>query len=155
MRAVLALICGCLMCVAIAACGGSGTSDRQQIVDLFNGMYTAMAHGDYATVCGDLTASQQATIVSGAKRAGLDVSSCAGTLTAVLKRAGITRAQLARAIGAGGANHKVDSISIRGDRATVKFTEKVNGQSYVETDAVVRQDGKWRADRILKRGQSS
>ena len=154
MRAVLALTCGWLMCVAIAACGAGATSDRQQIADLFNGMYTAMAHGDYATVCGDLTASQQAKVVAGAQRAGLNESSCADTLTAVIKRAGISRSQLAQTFGAGGANHKVDSISIHGDQATVKFTEQTNGRSYVETDAVLRQNGKWRADRILTRNQT-
>lgn len=156
MSAVTRLFCVCLACVCLAACGGSGNggSDRQQIMNLFNGMYTAMARGDFASACGYLSERQQNDVVTGARRAGLDASSCAGALTSVLKQTGVSRAQLAQAFGASGIKRKVDSISVHGDQATVTFTETSRGQRYVETDALVREGGKWRADRIVKRSQS-
>jgi hypothetical protein len=158
MKAAIRLSCACLLCAALAGCGASassGSSDRQQITNLFNGIYAAMARGDYATACGDLSASQQAKVVAGVKRAGVEVSSCADALTTVIKRAGLTRAQLAQTFGAGGGKRKLDSISVHGNQATVTFTETTAGQNYVETDALVRQGGRWKADRILKRSQSS
>jgi hypothetical protein len=143
------------MSLVLGACGGSATSDRQQIVNLFNGMFAAMARGDYATACDDLSQRQQNVVATGARRGGLNVSSCAGALTTVFQRSGITRAQLAQTFGVGGAKRKIDSISVHGDQATVTVTESSNGQTYVETDALVRQGGKWRADRILKRSQTA
>jgi hypothetical protein len=146
------------MCGALAACGGSSSSgagsNRQQIMGLFNGMYAAMGRGDYATTCGYLSERQQSNVVTSARKVGLQVTSCAGALTALFKEAGITRAQLAQTFGAGD-SRKVDSISVHGNSATVTFTETTNGQTYVETDALVRQGGRWRADRVLKRTQSS
>jgi hypothetical protein len=155
MKAALRLVCVGLVCSALAACGGSGTSDRQQIVDLFNGMFAAMARGDYATACGDLSQRQQSVVAAGARRGGSNVSSCTGALTTVFKRSGVTRAQLARAFAVGGAKRKIDSISVHGNQATVTVTETTDGQTYVETDALVREGGKWRADRILKRTQTA
>jgi hypothetical protein len=154
----LRLVCVVLMCSALAACGGSGstsgTSDRQQIVSLFDGMFAAMANGNYSAACGYLSQRQQNTVAAGARKGGLNVSSCTAALTTVFKRSGVTRAQLAQAFGVG-AKRKIDSISVHGDKATVTVTEKTNGQTYVETDALVREDGKWRADRILKRTQTT
>jgi hypothetical protein len=154
MRAPLRLICIGLMCTALGACGGSGTSDRQQIVNLFNGMFAAMARGDYTSACGDLSQRQQNVVAAGARRGGVNVSSCAGALTTVFNRSGITRAELAQTFGVG-AKRKIDSLSVHGNQATVTVTETSNGQTYVETDALVREGGKWRADRILKRSQTA
>jgi hypothetical protein len=153
-KAALRLVCVALMCSALSACGGSHTTDRQQIVNLFNGMFAAMAHGDYASACSDLSQRQQNVVAAGARRGGLNVSSCAGALTTVFKRSGITRAQLAQTFGVG-AKRKIDSLSVHGNQATVTVTESSNGQTYVETDALVREGGKWRADRILKRSQTA
>jgi hypothetical protein len=154
MKARPRLICVGLACSVLAACGGSGvTSDREQIMSLFSGLYSAMEHGDYATACGYLSQRQQDNVVSSARRVGLDVSSCANGLTSLLKKAGISRAQVAQALGAGPAR-KVKSISVHDNQATVTFTETANGQTYVETDALVRQGGRWRADQILKRTQT-
>jgi hypothetical protein len=38
----------------------------------------------------------------------------------------------------------------------VTFSESEKGKptTYLETDAFVREDGKWRADRIVKRSQT-
>jgi hypothetical protein len=85
----------------------------------------------------------------------VNASSCADALSTAIKQAGITRAQLAQAFGAAAVKRKVDSISIHGNHATVKFTETANGQTYTETDSVIREGGAWRADRILKRSQSA
>jgi len=156
MRALSRLIAGLLICLALAACGGGGGagSDRQQITNLFNGIYTSMARGDFAGACGYLSQRQQGNVVAGARRVGLNATSCSGALTSLLKVTGVSRAQLAQAFGAAGIQRKVDSISIHGNQATVTFTETSRGQTYVETDALVRQGGRWRADRILKRSQS-
>jgi hypothetical protein len=154
-KAAFRLVCVCLSCSVLAACGGSGTSNRQQIASLFNGMYTAFAHGDYATVCADLSQRQRDTIVSGARKAGLNVSSCSDAFNALLKEAGISKAKIAQAFGASGIKRKLDSVSVHGNQATVTFTESENGKTDVETDALVRQGGQWRADRILKRTQTS
>ena len=154
MKAVFLVVCVCLSCSVLAGCGASSTSNRQQIENLFNGMYTAFAKGDYATACADLSQRQQNNIVAGARRAGLSVSSCSDSFTALLKRAGISKAQIAKAFGASGITRKVDSISVHGNQATVTFTESEKGQSSVETDALVREGGQWRADRVLKRSQA-
>lgn len=154
MSATSRLIAGGLVCLSLAACGGGGTSNRQQITNLFNGIYAAMAHGDFATACGYLSQRQQRNVVAGARRAGLNTSSCADALTSLLKETGVSRAQLAQALGGAGIQRKIDSISVQGNQATVTFTETSRGQKYVETDALVREGGKWRADRIVKRNQS-
>ena len=154
MSPTLRLLCAFLACAALAACGGSGSSassDHQQITNLFSGMFAAMARGDYPTVCGDVSHRQEAKIVTGARRAGLNVSSCADALTAALKKAGITRAQLAQMFGPGAAPRRLDSISSHGDRATVTFTQTTSGQRYIETDALVREGGHWKADQTVKR----
>jgi hypothetical protein len=156
MRAATRLFCACLVCVGVAACGGSsgsGGSDREQIMSLFSGLYTALQRGDYTTACADLSQRQQDNVVASARRAGLGASSCATALTSIFKAAGISRAQIAN-IFASGPSRKVNSISVRGNRATVTFSETASGHTYVETDALVRQGGRWRADRILKRTQT-
>lgn len=157
MNALIRLTCACLACLAIAACGGSGGSggsDRQQITNLYSSVFAAMAHGDYAKACSYFTAREQAKVVAGAQRAGLKASSCAETFTVLAKQAGVTRAQLAQTFGAGHTG-KVHSISIHGNNATITFTDSSGGQTYTETDALVRQDGKWKADRIIRRSPSS
>jgi hypothetical protein len=159
MKPALRLLCVALTCSALAACGGgsssSGTSDRQQIVNMFNGMFASIQQGDWARTCSYLSQRQQNTVVAGARRGGVSASSCADALNDVIKEAGITKAQLAKAFGASATKRKLDSISVHGNQATVTFTETGGGQTYTETDAVVRQGGSWRADRILKRSQTA
>jgi hypothetical protein len=153
MRAVIDVVAACLVCAALAACGGSGGSagsDRQQIASMFSSVDKAMANGDYAGACGHFSSHQRATIVAGANRAGLKVTSCAGALTTLIKQTGITRAQLAQTFGGGGAP-KVQSVSVRGDQATVTYITSTQGKKYVETDGLVREGGQWKADRIIKR----
>jgi hypothetical protein len=154
MKAVFRVICVCLSACLLSACGSSSPSNRQQIESLFSGMYTAFAKGDYATVCTDLSQRQQENIVAGAQRAGLHISSCTDAFTALLKQAHISKAQIAHAFGDSGITRTLDSISVHGDQATVTFTEGEKGQSSVETDALVRQGGQWRADRIVRRSQA-
>lgn len=156
MRAVIRVTSVCLVCVALAACGGGGSnagSDRQQIASIFSSVDKAMANGDYAGACARFSSHQQATIVAGANRSGLKVTTCAAALSMLIKRTGITRAQLAQTFG-GGAAPKVQSVSVHGNQATVTYTETSHGQRYVETDALVREGGQWKADRILKRRAS-
>ena len=159
MSAMRRFVSICLLCAAVAGCGGasnSASSDRAQITNLFNEIYTAITHGDFTTACGYLSKREQSTIVTGARRAGLSASSCPDAFTSLLKATGVTRARLAQAFGAAGIQRKVDSISIHGNQATVTFTESEKGKptTYLETDALVREDGKWRADRIVKRSQT-
>jgi hypothetical protein len=149
--------CLCLACLALAACGGSGGSagsDRQQIENVYKSTFAAMARGDYATACSYFTAREQASVVASAHRVGLNVSSCAGMFTALTTKYGVSRAQLAKTFGAAGKSGKVSSVSIHGDNATAKFTGTTNGKTYTETDALVRQGGKWKADRIISRSPS-
>ena len=164
MKVALRLIGIGMACCALAACGGGGgsgssggggSSDRQQIVSLFNGMFTAMEHGDYSRTCGYLSQRQQNNVVSGASQAGVTASSCADALTQLFKKAGITRAQLAQTFGINGAKRKVDSIKVNGNKATATFTVTTGNETYVETDAFVREGGTWRADRILKRTKTA
>ena len=44
---------------------------------------------------------------------------------------------------------------MHGNQATVTFTDSVSGHPYTETDALVREDGQWKADRIIKRTKSA
>ncbi len=154
MSAAARLTCVCLTCAFLAGCGGSGSgsggSDRQQIAKMFSSVDTEMAHGDYASACNNFSARQQANIAAGARRAGLNVNSCAGALTALIKATGITRAQLAQTFG-GAATPKLQTVNVHGNQATVTFTDSTGGHGYTETDALVRENGRWKADRIIKR----
>lgn len=142
----------CLLCLVPVACGGSsgGTSDRQQIQHMFASMQSAMAQGDYSGACRWLSQREQGTVVSGAKRAGLSVTDCAGAFSALIKRAGVSKAQLAKAFG-GGQAPRIKSVSVHGNQATVTYTATDNGQTFTETDAVVKQGGAWKADRTISR----
>jgi hypothetical protein len=154
MSAVTRFFCACLACALLGGCGGSsGSSNQQQIASVFSAVDTAMARGDYAGACSHFSARQQANITAGARKAGLNVTSCAGALTSLIKVTGITRAQLAQTFG-GAATPKVRSVSVHGNQATVTFTDSLNGHPYTETDALEREDGEWKADRILKRTQA-
>ena len=154
MSAVPRLLCVCVACISLAACGassgGSGGTNQQQITNLFSSVDSEMAHGDYTSACLHFSRHQQSNIVAGVKRAGFKASTCAGAMTALIKATGITRAQLAQAFGGAGAP-KVRSISVNGNQARVTFTNSVGGHAYTETDALVREGGQWKADRILKR----
>ena len=154
MSALPRLLCVCLACIALAACGsssgGSSGSNKQQITNLFTAVDSEMAHGDYTSACQHFSAHQQSNIIAGVKRAGLKASTCPEAMTSLIKATGITRAQLAQAFG-GAAAPKVRSISVHGNQATVTFTNSVGGHPYTETDALVREGGQWKADRIIKR----
>ncbi len=147
----------CLLCGAVAACGGGGSSasNRTQIMNMFSGLESAMAHGHYATACNHFSAHEQSQIVAGAKKAGLSsVSTCSDAFGQLIKETGITRAQLAQAFG-GDTVPKIKSLSVHGDQATVTYTTAFQGKPYTETDVLVREDGSWRADRTVKRTPSS
>lgn len=152
MRAAFCLIAVGLLCLALAACGGSGggSSNTQQIQRLFASMQSAMANGDYAGACRSLSQREQTVVVSGAKQAGLSVTDCAGAFSALIKTAGVTKAQLAKAFG-GGQAPKIKSVSVHGNKATVTYTSIDNGKKFTETDALVKQDGAWKADRTISR----
>jgi hypothetical protein len=153
MRAALCLATVCLLCFGLSACGGSGgsskESNRQQITHTFVAMQSAMARGDYPAACGWLSHRQQSTIVSGAQKAGLKASDCAGAFRALISTAGVSKAQLAKAFG--GQAPKISSLSVKGNQATVTYTAIDNGQKFTETDALVKEDGAWKADRTISR----
>jgi hypothetical protein len=152
MSAATRIMCVCSVCALLAGCGGSGGggSDRQQIEKMFSSVDTEMAKGDYASACNYFSQRQQSNIATGARKAGLNVSSCAGALTALIKATGITRAQLAQSFG-GAATPKLQTVDVQGNQATVTFTDSIGGHPYKETDALVRENGQWKADRIIKR----
>jgi hypothetical protein len=160
MSAAGRLACVCLLCVAVAACGGSGAggssvSNRTQIMNMFSGLESAMAHGHYATACDHFSEREQSQIVAGAKKAGLSsVSTCSDAFGQLIKETGITRAQLAQAFG-GDTVPSIKSLSVHGDQATVTYTTAFQGKPYTETDVLVREEGSWRADRTVKRRPSS
>jgi hypothetical protein len=135
MSAAAWLLGVCVVCVCLAACGGSdsGSSDRQQITSIFSAVDSEMAHGDYTSACNRFSQRQQSNIVTGARKAGLKVSSCAGALASLIKMTGITRAQLAQTFG-GAATPKIHSVSIHGNQATATFTDSLDGHPYTETE---------------------
>jgi hypothetical protein len=153
MRAAVCLATVCLVCLGLAACGGSGssssTSNRQQVTHMFVAMQSAMARGDYAGACQWLSHRQQSTIVSGARKAGLHVSDCAGAFRTLIRTAGVTKAQLSQAFG--GQTPKIKSLSIHGSQATVTYTATDNGKKFTETDGLVKENGTWKADRTISR----
>ena len=153
MSTAIRIACGCLVCLALAACGGSSggsaSSNQQAITHMFVAMQSAMAKGDYAGACSWLSQRQQSSIVSGAKKAGLTASDCAGAFRALISTAGVSKAQLAQAFG--NSAPKIRSLSVHGDQATVTYTDKDNGKTFTETDGLVKENGNWRADRTIKR----
>lgn len=157
MRATACLAAVCLLCFGLAACGGSGgsstTSNRQQISHMFVAMQSAMARGDYATACQWLSQRQQTSIVSGAEKAGLKVSDCASAFRSLISTAGVSKAQLAQAFG--GQAPQIRSLSVHGNQATVTYTSSAGGQKFTETDALVRENGTWKADRTISRKNGS
>ena len=156
MRAALRLATVCLLCLGVASCGGSGSSGssaRQQVSHMFVAMQSAMARGDYAAACRWLSQRQQSTIVSGAKKAGLSASDCAGAFQALIKTAGVSKAQLAQAFG--GTAPKIKSLSVKGNQATVTYTATDNGKTFTETDGLVKEGGNWKADRTISRHNGS
>lgn len=154
MNAAIRIACGCLVCLALAACGGSsGASNKQAITHMFVAMQSAMAKGDYAGACQWFSQHQQATIVSGAKKAGLNASDCAGAFRALISTAGVSKAQLAQAFGSSAP--KIRSLSVHGNQATVSYTDKDNGKTFTETDGLVKENGNWRADRTISRHNGS
>lgn len=157
MRAVAGLLAVGLLCLGLAACGGSGggkSSNTQQIQHLFASMESAMANGNYAGACDWLSRREQANVVSGAKHAGLSATDCAGAFSALIKTAGVSKAELAKAFGAGQAP-KIKSVSVHGNQATVTYTATDNGKTFTETDGLVREGGTWRADRTISRHDGS
>jgi hypothetical protein len=150
MNAACRIVCGCLVCLALAACGGSsGSSNKQAITHMFVSMQSAMAKGDYASACQWFSQRQQSSIVAGAKKAGLKASDCAGAFHALISTAGVSKAQLARAFG--NSTPKIRSVSIHGNQATVTYTDTDNGKTFTETDGLVKENGDWRADRTISR----
>ncbi len=157
MRA-LCLTAVCLLSVGLTACGGSSgsssSSTKQQIQHMFASMQSDMAHGDFAGACHWFSGREQATIVSGLNKAGLDASDCAGAFSALIKKAGVTKAQVAQAFGGGHAPN-IHSVSVHGNQATVTYTATDNGKTFTETDGLVREDGTWKADHTISRHNGS
>ena len=150
MKAALRIVCACLVCLALGACGGSsGSSNKQAITHMFVAMQSAMAKGDYAGACQWFSHRQQSSIVSGAKKAGLKASDCAGAFRALISTAGVSKAQLAQAFGSSAP--KIRSLSVHGNQATVTYTDSDNGKTFTETDGLVKENGDWRADRTISR----
>jgi hypothetical protein len=154
MSAAIRIACGCLVCLALVACGGSSaSSNKQAITHMFLAMQSAMAKGDYAGACQWFSQRQQSSIVTGAKKAGLKASDCAGAFHALISTAGVSKAQLAQAFGSSAP--KIRSLSVNGNQATVTYTDKDNGKTFTETDALVKENGNWRADRTISRHNGS
>jgi hypothetical protein len=157
MRATACLAAVCLLCLGLAACGGSGSSsassNRQQITHMFVAMQSAMARGDYTTACQWLSQRQQSSIVSGAQKAGLKATDCAGAFRTLISTAGVSKAQLAQAFG--GQAPKIRSLSVHGNQATVTYTSSAGGKTFTETDALVKENGNWKADRTISRRNGS
>lgn len=157
MSAVLRILSACLISLAACACGSggsSGSSDRAQIEHVFVALESSMAKGDYAGACSQLSSHQEGVVVAGAKAAGLSASDCPGAFAALIKRAGVSKAQLAQAFGGGG-GFKFHSVAIHGNQATVRYTTTTGGKTYTETDALVKQGGAWKADRTISRTETS
>lgn len=153
MSAALRLLCACLIGIAVCACGSSsssGSSDRAQIEHVFVALESSMAKGDYTGACNQLSSRQQSAVVSGAKQVGVTATDCPGAFSALIKKAGVSKAQLAQAFGGGGA-FKFHSIVIHGNQATVKYTTTTGGKTFSETDTLVKQNGAWKADRTVSR----
>ena len=123
MRATLSPAAVCLLCLGLAACGGSSSSssNRQQIEHVITSMESAMAKGDYA-----------------------------GAFSALIRTAGVSKAQLAKAFG-GGQAPKITSVSVHGNQATITYTATENGKTFTETDGLVREGGTWKADHTISR----
>jgi Putative lumazine-binding len=149
----LRLVCAGALCAAVAACGGSsssGSSNKQQISHLFSSLESAMAQGNYSAACDNLSQHQQAAIVTGAKQAGLSATTCTAAFQDLIKTAGVSKAQLQQAFG-GQTVPNIRSISVHGNQATVTYTATMDGQTFTETDGLVKENGQWKADRTISR----
>lgn len=154
MHGTFRIVCGLVVCLALAACGGSSaSSNKQAVTHMFVAMQSAMAKGDYAGACRWFSHRQQSSIVTGAKNAGLPASDCPGAFRALISTAGVSKAQLAQAFGSGAP--KIRSLSVHGNQATVTYTDTDNGKTFTETDGLIKENGGWRADRTISRHNGS
>lgn len=115
----------------VAGCGGSATSDQQQIAQTVQTYLHAAARGDGATACDQLTSHEAIEVFGHASEAlpELQVSSCADAVSKVAGSLGGSRARLQ--------DGTVKVLSINGDEATA---EVIGGTQHA---TLTKEAGHW------------
>lgn len=140
----------CLACIAglamsLAACGGGGSSNAQQIRQLYTGAISALAHKNWSQVCSDMTREQQTQVVARARSSRLSASTCPQALTKVAA-ADPSWAASVRLLN-NAIKLKVQSVSVHGNQASARVAASYHGKTSVGSQSFVRQNGRWLLNR--------
>ena len=124
-------LCLAMSTLCVAACGGSSTSDAQQVATTVNRLETAALNRDAATYCSLLTDAQRARLMQFlAQNVGL-AGSCERVLPSVM-----------REVATPGATHATASaVTLNGDTATVRLPDGKRVQ-------LTKQGGTWKVSSL-------
>lgn len=129
----------------LAACGSGGSSDAQQIRQLYTGAISALGHSKWSQVCSDMTETQRTRIIAGAHSSGLSAGTCPQALTKVAAADPSWTASV-RLLN-NGLKLKVQSVAVHGNQATARIAASYRGKTSVGNQTFVRQGGRWLLNR--------
>jgi len=127
--------------VLVAGCGGSGTSNADQIKKVINTYYDAFANGDSATACEQLTKNTVKSLEKQAKG-----RACSDVLNDALQQPDYsTIAQKLK-------NAKISKITVLNDKATAQIdVPGVHGKGVIRTAVALQKEGNsWKIATALR-----
>lgn len=127
----------------VSGCGGGGSSDAQQIRQLYPSMSSAMHQGNWSDVCSDVSYERQSQWVAQAQSAGIEATSCSQALTKTF--AGSPGIVQSLAVDPDGLSFTLRSLAVHGNTATGRL--EANGR-FDGLVSFVREGGRWRLNTI-------
>lgn len=131
--AVLAVSAALAAAVSLSACGAAGTSSstkeftgpKQDVAQAIDDLKTDAKRHDASKICTDLLATET---LNRLKAANID---CASALKKAVDEASSY-------------DLEVQSVTIRGDRATARVKDKAAGKTSIDTFTLVKEGGSWK-----------
>jgi hypothetical protein len=130
MRRIRYLLCA--LCMLLAGCGGGGESPPQDPRALVLDYWHALATGNGAQACGDLTPERRISVVTEAHAVG---SSTASNCEALLSTQ--------RVLGEAASHATIESVAVVGNRATITISVRA-GAPVKPTLSAVKENGSWK-----------
>lgn len=121
-RRSVAVLAATLSALALGACGGGGEDDEKSVRALFDKHRSAVVSGDVEAYCTNFSKAEL-------KRTSITIDECRRLKPDNVKHEGADGA-------------KIESIKIKGDKATIAYV--LGGSGDKETGTVVKEDGKWK-----------